>query len=190
MNRPINLLILALLLSVVFNCAAFPQNDESAPIACLGCMMPKCSPGQVLTKGVACSINPAELECPKCIDISDATKLSCESDSDCPSGICNGGNKYDAFSCIEGLCDQLVFIQDPCNTISRCPDGNILKECGNFEIENGSNISFKRTSRNKIQVTVENDLEEDFVFDLKLKGKRRLEILHDDESTILKKNKN
>lgn len=42
----------------------------------------------------------------------------CNIDDDCPIGICPDNSTYMAFSCIEGLCSELIFIRDPCSDLS------------------------------------------------------------------------
>jgi len=40
--------------------------------------------------------------------------ISCETNDDCPSGVCDDGTKYKKYSCIENKCRELFFEHDLC----------------------------------------------------------------------------
>lgn len=45
---------------------------------------------------------------------SSSGSLSCNSDNDCPSGICPNQTTYQKFSCLNNQCHELNFFADPC----------------------------------------------------------------------------
>ncbi|MBI3591053.1 MAG: hypothetical protein HY094_06740 [Candidatus Melainabacteria bacterium] len=49
-----------------------------------------------------------------CQSSSGSGSLTCNSESDCPLGVCPDGKTYQNYSCLDGKCYQLNFFADPC----------------------------------------------------------------------------
>jgi len=52
------------------------------------------------------------------ISSSSSGALVCASDVDCPRGICPDGGTFEKFSCVDGKCNELVFVADPCTVFT------------------------------------------------------------------------
>lgn len=44
--------------------------------------------------------------------------ISCNSDSDCPIGICSSGKTFPQYSCGSGICNTILYFVDPCLDLS------------------------------------------------------------------------
>lgn len=48
----------------------------------------------------------------------EVVSLVCASDSGCPRGTCPDGGTFQKFSCVDGKCNELVFVADPCTVFT------------------------------------------------------------------------
>lgn len=58
----------------------------------------------------------------------DGGNYSCVVDDDCSPGVCEDGSEYNKYSCLDGKCEAIENLVDPCNVdLQRCYESS---ECG------------------------------------------------------------
>lgn len=55
--------------------------------------------------------------------------LACNSDSDCPIGICQNGKEFPQYSCGNGICNPILYFVDPCLDLSSSSGSSSPSEC-------------------------------------------------------------
>ena len=73
------------------------------------------------------------------------SRLHCQSDSDCPIGMCQNGKTYNQYSCVNNRCREINYFADPCstpqqNTTSYC--GNGVCDAGETYLQTGGNLIY------------------------------------------------